>query len=170
MRQRHLLAVLVLTAFLVVSLMVRIASAQEAVLDGGSSTALLDAGALPAPTPAVTPTPPEDTQTLFREVYDAFAHKDWWLLGALGLVGVGFVVNTGLTKKWAFFRRDRVRMAVVAALAAGGALVNAWLANVTPDEATASGAVKMFVAAVFAYMLKKKLEGPDTGAARAQLR
>lgn len=171
MRQRHWLAMLLCVMFLVLSLAVRVAHAEEPVLDGGGQVALIDAGpTAPATSPVIAPTPPKDAQSLFREVYDAIAHKDWWLVAGLALVGVGMAVNWGLTKKWSVFRRDKVRIAVVAVLAGGGAVLNAWLANVTPDDATAKGAMKMFIMAVFAYMMKKKLESSDTGAARAQLR
>lgn len=117
----------------------------------------LDAGIDAAAVDAATVTVVEPTD-LARELYRGVTSKDWFLVAgaALSLVVIG--VRWLLAKKWPKVEGEYYGIALVAALAGFGALGNAWLA----DERVAStvtllGAVKVWAAAVFAYVTSKKL-------------
>jgi hypothetical protein len=152
MRQRHLLAFFLCIAFLMLCF-ASSAIAQTPPPDDAGVSLVVDAGAsVPA-----TVEPPKDAGSAIKMFYDAIVHHDWWLLAALALVGAGMVVNWGLTKKSLFFKRDGVRVVVVAIIAGIGGFLHAWMADVPPDVDTASASLKMFIMAAFAYMMKKKL-------------
>jgi hypothetical protein len=184
MRQRHLIAGLLCFAFFLLVTFVSVSSphaspATPALLTApvllASGDTAPDAGAvaLPAPTvPATAPTQPTDAPSVIRDAYDAIVHGNWFLAAGVLLVGAGMVVNFLLAKGWSVFKKDRVKMGIVAVLAGAGAFMHAWVAAAPPDLDTVTGAIKVFVAAVFTYMAAKKVKNPDGGvsAARAAVR
>lgn len=122
----------------------------------------LDAGIGSGSAIVTAPTASDPSTTeLAKDVYDGIARHDWFLVagGALCLLVIG--VRYLLAKKWPKFADGGIYgVAVVAALAGLGALGNAWIA----DERLAStttllGALKVWAAAVFAYVTAKQLLG-----------
>ncbi len=97
-------------------------------------------------------------EDLALQLYRGVTSKDWFLVAgaALSLVAIG--VRWLLAKKWPKVEGTLYGVAIVAVLAGLGALSNAWLA----DERVAStttfmGAIKVWAAAVFAYVTTKKV-------------
>jgi hypothetical protein len=116
-----------------------------------------DAPASSSPAPTVDKAPDD----LARDIYRGVTKKDWFLVagGALALLVLG--ARLLLAKKWPKWESDRYGVLLVAVIAGAGGLANAWLA----DERLAStmtlmGAVKVWAAAVFAYVTTKKLLTP----------
>lgn len=97
-------------------------------------------------------------EDLAQDLYRGVTNKDWFLAAGAVLSLVVLGVRYLLAKKWPKFESELWGVALVAGLAGLGALSNAWLA----DERVAStttllGAVKVWAAAVFAYVTAKKL-------------
>lgn len=97
-------------------------------------------------------------EDLAREIYQGVTSKDWFLVAGAALSLVVMGARHLLAKKWPKADSDIYGVAIVAALAGFGGLANAWLA----DERVASsltllGAVKVWAAAVFAFVTTKKL-------------
>jgi len=120
----------------------------------------------PVAPPASSP-PPEGTpadpslETLTGDLYRGIASKDWFLAigAALSLLILG--ARWLLKKKWPSFEKDRWGVALAAAMAGLTAMAAAWLADTPVDGATTlMGALKIFAAAVAAYVTGKKLLAP----------
>jgi len=104
----------------------------------------------------------KDPESLAKAAYRAVTTKNWFLLAGVVLSIVALGVNYALKKQWSVFGKDRIAWTVTGALAGVGALANAWLADAPlVTEQTFMGAVKVFAAAVFAYVSTKKLFGKD---------
>jgi hypothetical protein len=98
------------------------------------------------------------TEDLAKEVFHGITSKDWFLVAGacLSLVAIG--VRYLLVKKWPKFESQYWGVAIVAALAGFGALSNAWLADERVlTTTTLMGALKVWAAAVFAYVTSKRL-------------
>lgn len=142
---------------------VRALPAAAYVVDATESVAPADAGtgaAQPAPEQTASTSADKAPDDLARDIYRGVTKKDWFLVagGILSLVVLG--VRMLLAKKWPKMESEIWGVALVAVLAGCGGLANAWLA----DERLAStttllGAVKVWAAAVFAYVTTKKLLG-----------
>jgi hypothetical protein len=97
-------------------------------------------------------------ESLFQDIYAGVTSKDYFLIAGACLALVTMGARYLLAKKWPSVESDIKGVVLVAVLAGLGALSNAWLA----DERVAStltlmGAVKVWAAAVFAYVTSKKL-------------
>lgn len=104
---------------------------------------------------------PESTESLMKAAYKAITTKNWFLLAGVGLALIALGVNTALAKKWSVFKNGKVKWVTVGVLAGIGGLVHAWIADVPiPTEQTFMGALKVFVAAVFAYVSAKQIAEP----------
>lgn len=95
-------------------------------------------------------------EDLARDIYQGVTSGDWFLVAgaALSLVVIG--ARWLLAKKWPQVEGKLYGVALVAVIAGIGALGNAWIA----DERIAStttllGALKVWAAAVFAYVTTK---------------
>ena len=128
--------------------------------------AMVDAGVPPAdagivaPAPAVVESAPVD---LAQDVYRGITTKDWFLVAGGILSLVTFGVRWLLAKKWPSVEGKLYGVAIVAALAGLGALGNAWIADERlASTTTLMGAIKVWAAAVFAYVTAKKLFGAKT--------
>lgn len=113
--------------------------------------------------PALAIAQPTDAGGLADETYRGIATGDWFLAagGALSLVVLG--TRWLLAKRWPTMGSDLWGVAITAALAGFGALGHAWLADADPLGATTLlGAVKVWAAAVFAYVTTKKLVASAT--------
>lgn len=110
--------------------------------------------------PAAEPTVP-DTETSAAMLWKAITEKNWFLAaGAILslLIGVGFPF---LKKKWPELNADRLGYVTAAAVSGVTALVLAWTADAPiASSTTALGALKIFAAAVLAFVTKKKLVTP----------
>ena len=105
---------------------------------------------------------PQSKESLLKAAYKAITTKDWFLLAGVGLAGIAMLANWALEKKWRIFGNSKVRWATVGVLAGVGGLVHAWLAKVPiASSMTFIGALKVFAAAVFAYVSAKKLTEPS---------
>lgn len=96
-------------------------------------------------------------EDLARELYRGITSKDWFLVAGAALSLAAICVRWLLVKKWPKFESSGWGVVIVAVLAGIGALSNAWLA----DERVAStetliGALKVWAAAVFAYVTTKR--------------
>jgi hypothetical protein len=128
---------------------------------GSSTSGSGSAVTTPAATAPATDVPP-DTESLLKSAYKAITTKNWFLLAGVALAFVTIGVRWLLKKKWPSFEKDRWGVALVAALAGIGGLSHAWLADApVVSELTLIGAVKVFAAAVMAYVTSKKLFMPS---------
>lgn len=121
-------------------------------LDAG----LLDAGSAAVdPAPTVTVHAPDD---LARSVYRGITSKDWFLVAGAALSLLVMGVRWLLAKKWPKVESEVYGVALVAVLAGLGGLSNAWLADERlASSVTLLGALKVWAAAVFAYVTTRKL-------------
>lgn len=121
-------------------------------LDAG----LLDAGSAAVdPAPTVTVHAPDD---LARSVYRGITSKDWFLVAGAALSLLVMGVRWLLAKKWPKVESEVYGIALVAVLAGLGGLSNAWLADERlASSVTLLGALKVWAAAVFAYVTTRKL-------------
>ncbi len=97
-------------------------------------------------------------EDLFKTIYQGVTAHDWFLVAgaALSLVVIG--ARWALAKWWPSLKESDIKgVLITAALAGLGALANAWLADkrIASTE-TLLGAVKVWAAAVFAYVTLKK--------------
>jgi hypothetical protein len=98
-------------------------------------------------------------EDLFRSIYDGVTAKDWFLVAGAALSLVVMGARWALAKWWPSLKESDIKgVAITAVLAGLGALANAWLADkrVASTE-TLLGAVKVWAAAVFAYVTAKKV-------------
>lgn len=91
------------------------------------------------------------------QVYHGIASGDWFLAAGAALCLVTLAVRSVLKKQWPALEGDLWGVALVAALAGLGALGNAWIADADIGARTLVGAVKVWGAAVFAYVTAKKI-------------
>lgn len=95
---------------------------------------------------------------LAQDIYRGVTSKDWFLVAGAVLSLVVLGVRWLLAKRWPTVESKLYGVALVAVLAGIGALGNAWIA----DERLAStttllGALKVWAAAVFAYVTAKQV-------------
>lgn len=96
-------------------------------------------------------------EDLFRSIYQGVTAGDWFLVAGAALSLVVMGANWALDKWWPSANdTDIKRIAITALLSGLGALATVWLADETPDAETALGAVKVWAAAVFAYVTLRK--------------
>lgn len=178
------IAVLAITATILVAGAAGYLSYQTARAD---TVTVVDAGALEIPAPpagSVTPPAPEpialvpteatapshvpelEPGDLFAEAYRGITTGDWFLLA-------GAVLSLLVLGAWGVIKRrvpdlgsDRWGVAITAALAGFGALGHAWLADAPLDAQTWLGALKVWAAAVFAYVTTRKLLTAPSSAAK----
>ena len=99
-------------------------------------------------------------EDLFQTIYQGVVAKDWFLVAGAALSLVVLGANWALDKWWPKANdTDLKRVALTAVLSGIGALATVWLANESPDAETLKGALKVWAAAVFAYVTSKKLLG-----------
>ena len=136
-------------------------SASEAPADAG-----VDAQTAPAPSSPVI-TPDADAMTLAQTFSSGIQDKNWFL--AIG-AGVAMLVHLSkwlLKKKWPEFEtKDRWGVALAAVIAGLVGLSAAWLAGEGGAFTGASwlGALKLFAAAVFSYVVPKKIAAAQPAA------
>ncbi len=129
-----------------------------------------EAAAPPAAAPEVIasdvpaiPTPAGTVEEMFTVIYRAVTKKNWFMVAGAGLALLCWGLIYALGRKWPIFEKRGVRWATVGLMAGILGLSNAWLAQITPDTQTLMGALRVFVAAVFAYVTAKKVIGPALG-------
>lgn len=98
-------------------------------------------------------------EDLFKSIYEGVTSGDWFLAAGAALSLVVMAARWALGKYWPSLTESDIKgVAITAALAGFGALATAWLAG--KDAATGTtliGAVKVWAAAVFAYVTAKKV-------------
>lgn len=126
----------------------------------------IDAGGVPADAAASSPSSgsssgtaePPSTESLLKAAYKGITTKNWFLLAGALLALLAYPVHYLLEKKWSVFGNDKVKWVVTGLMAGAGALAHAWLADApVASDQTLMGALKVFAAAVFAYVSAKKL-------------
>jgi hypothetical protein len=95
----------------------------------------------------------------FQQIYQGVTNKDWFLVAGAALSLVVLGVRWAIAKYWPSFKDSDIKgVAITATLAGIGALATAWLADErAASSVTLLGAVKVWAAAVFAYVTSKKL-------------
>lgn len=100
----------------------------------------------------------ETALTLAQDIYQGVTGKDWFLVAGAVLSLTVLGARKLLAKRWPRVNEKLYGVALVAALAGIGALGNAWIADERlASSTTLLGAVKVWAAAVFAYVTSKKL-------------
>lgn len=125
----------------------------------GSGSAL----ATPTPTPTATPAPPTeiDPGSSAKDLYRGITTKNWFLIAGAALSLLIFGARWLLARKWKSWEKDRWGWFLAAAMSGLTAIATAWSADAPiASEQTLIGAVKLFAAAVFAYVTSKKLFAP----------
>lgn len=96
-------------------------------------------------------------EDLAHSLYSGITGKDWFLVAGAALSLVALGVRYLLAKKWPRYESEIWGMAIVAGLAGFGALSTAWMADErVATTTTLLGALKVWAAAVFAYVTTKK--------------
>jgi len=100
----------------------------------------------------------EDIQPLARAIFEGVTKKDYFLIAgavlSLAVIGARWL----LAKKWPKVTGTAYGIAIVAVMAGLGALGNAWLADErVASTTTLMGALKVWAAAVFAYVTSKRI-------------
>lgn len=116
-----------------------------------------------AATPDVAPAPtidPESPSDLIGEAYRGITAGDWFLVAGAALSLVVLGVRWLLARRWPAIESDLWGIALVAGIAGIAAVAHAWLAGADVGERTLLGALRVWAAAVFAYVTARKLIAP----------
>jgi hypothetical protein len=134
----------------------------SALADGsGSSTPPIsvDAGVAPdAASPAPAPQTLPDAESLAQSFFKAITGKDWFMLAGVAIAGLTSLSLWLLAKKWPTWEQSHYKVFMAAGFSGLTALSLAWLADEPAiGSHTLMGAVKLFAAATFAYVVPKKI-------------
>lgn len=128
----------------------------------GLFAACLVSGIVHAAEPAAAA--PADPGSLLQSMFDAVQGRHWWILASTVVVGVTWLLRTGVARKstsWlAWFDTDRGGVALTAIVSILGGLATALGAEHAPGGEFLLSCLKIFIGAIGQYVAIKKLAKP----------